>query len=377
MPSQTSPVMEVPLLDLQAQYAQIRDQVLPRLEAVLDSQQMINGPAVQELEQAVADYCGCQAAVGVSSGTDALLCALMALEIGPGDEVITTPYTFFATAGSLWRQGVTPRFIDIDPATFNLDPARIEEAFTERTRAIMPVHLFGQMADMDAVNAVAQKHGLKVIEDAAQAIGCSQRGRMAGSMGDAGCFSFFPSKNLGGAGDGGMITAQDEALAQRMRLLRNHGAQQRYHHEEVGGNFRLDTIQAAYLLVKLPHLDDWSAGRRRNAALYDQLLADVEEVACPHIAEGNVSIYNQYVIRAQRRDALREHLTQAGVGTAIYYPLCLHQQPCFASLGYRAGDFPEAERAAAETLALPIYPELSEEQIRYVAEQIRGFYARS
>jgi dTDP-4-amino-4,6-dideoxygalactose transaminase len=365
--------MQVPLLDLKAQYATIRDEMMPALEAVMESQFFINGPEVKALEQAVAAYSECKAAVGVSSGTDALLCGLMTLGIGPGAEVITTPYTFFATAGSIWRTGAKPVFVDIEPDTFNIDASKIPAAITDNTRAIMPVHLFGQMADMDAIMAVAHAHDLHVIEDAAQGIGAVYKGRKAGSIGTVGCFSFFPSKNLGGMGDGGMIVTQDPALGDRLSQCRNHGSKPKYYHKWVGGNFRLDTLQAAGLLVKLKHLDDWSAKRRANAARYDGLLADCPAVVRPAIRAENVSIYNQYVIRAPRRNELQAFLQAAGIGNEVYYPLSLHQQECFAPLGYKVGDFPESERAAAESLALPIYPELTDEQIQYVAAKVKQF----
>jgi len=368
--------MQVPLLDLKAQYATLRDAMRKAVDDVMESQYFINGPAVAKLEQAVAAYSGAKAAVGVSSGTDALIAALMSLEIGEGDEVVTTPYTFFATAGSIWRAGAKPVFVDIEPDTFNIDAARIEAVITGRTKAIMPVHLFGAMADMDPIMAIAEKHGLHVIEDAAQAIGAQYKGRRAGAIGAAGCLSFFPSKNLGGLGDGGMIVTQDAALADRLAQCRNHGMKPQYFHKWVGGNFRLDTLQAAGLLVKLPHLDAWSAKRRANAKRYDDLLAGIDEVTTPAVRDFNVSIYNQYCIRVPRRDELQRRLKDAAVGTAIYYPLSLHQQECFASLGYRKGDFPESEAAAAESLALPIYPELTDEQLRYVAEKIKAFFAR-
>ncbi len=366
--------MKVPLLDLKAQYEPLRDQVVPALEEVLNSQYFINGPAVKQFETSVADYCGTAHAVGASSGTDALILSLMALDIGHGDEVITTTFTFFATAGSIWRVGAKPVFVDIDPVTFNIDPTKIEAAITDKTKAIMPVHLFGQCAEMDPILAIAQKHDLHVIEDAAQAIGCTYKGRQAGSMGTTGCFSFFPSKNLGGAGDGGMVTTHDAELAERLLDGRNHGSRPKYYHHWVGGNFRLDTMQAAYLQIKLPHLDGWSQKRRQNAALYDDLLKGLDAVTTPTIGPDNVSIYNQYTIRAQDRDGLRAHLTDAGIGSEIYYPVCMHQQECFASLGYQNGDLPEAEKAAIEVLALPIYPELTADQIRYVAETIDRFY---
>ena len=367
--------MKVPLLDLKAQYATIRDEIVPALESVIESQYFINGPEVKELETAVAEYSGCAAAVGVSSGTDALLAALMALEIGAGDEVITTPYTFFATAGSIWRAGAKPVFVDIEPDTFNIDPAKIDAAVTDRTRAIMPVHLYGQMADMDPIMAVAEARGLAVIEDAAQAIGSEYRGRKAGAIGTIGCFSFFPSKNLGGFGDGGMCVTQDEALAAKLTMCRGHGGKDKYRNEFVGGNFRLDTLQAAALIVKLRHLDDWSAGRRGNAARYDELFADCDAVVTPMIRPENVSIYNQYVIRVPRRDELQAHLKAADIGTAIYYPISLHEQQCFASLGGKAGDFPVSEQAATEVLAIPVYSELTDEQIVYVATTIKEFVA--
>jgi dTDP-4-amino-4,6-dideoxygalactose transaminase len=366
--------MKVPLLDLKAQYASLREEMLAAVTGVLDSQQFINGPAVKELEAAVAVYSGCRRAVGMSSGTDALLCALMTLGIGPGDEVITTPYSFFATAGCIARTGARPVFVDLDPATFNLDAGAIEARVTGKTKAIMPVHLFGQMAAMDAVMAVAAKRGLLVIEDAAQAIGATWQGRPAGSIGTVGCFSFFPSKNLGGLGDGGMVVTQDPALGEKLEVFRNHGSKPKYHHHYVGGNFRLDTIQAAGLLVKLRHLDAWSAKRRQNAARYDAHFAGVAAIRCPTVHEGAVSIYNQYVIRAERRDALQAFLKEQGIGTEVYYPISLHEQECFRDLGYGRGDFPHSEEAARTSLALPIYPELTEEQIAYVAAQVRSFY---
>ena len=368
--------MQVPLLDLKAQYATIRDEMKPAIDAVMASQYFINGPAVKQIEQAIAAYSTTKAAVGVSSGTDALVAALMSLGIGEGDEVITTPYTFFATAGSIWRVGAKPVFVDIEPDTFNIDAAKIEAVVTGRTRAIMPVHLFGQVADMDEIIAVAAGRGLYVIEDAAQAIGAEYKGRKAGSIGTAGCLSFFPSKNLGGLGDGGMVVTQDPDLAGRLAQCRNHGMEPRYFHKWVGGNFRLDTLQAAGLLVKLPHLDAWSAKRRANAQRYNELLSGVGQVVTPTVRDYNVSIYNQYCIRVPRRDELQQHLTAAEIGTAIYYPLSLHQQECFAALGYRKGDFPASEAAAAESLALPIYAELTDEQISHVAGQIKAFFAR-
>lgn len=367
--------MAVPLLDLSRQYAYLKPELDAACIKVLTHGKFILGPEVAELEKQVAAVSNVKYGIGVASGTDALLLALRAAGVEPGDEVITTNFSFFATAGVVHRLGAKPVLVDIEPDSYNIDPKLIEKAITKKTKVIMPVHLFGQMADMDPIMAVAAKHNLYVIEDAAQAIGAVYKGRRAGSIGTVGCFSFFPSKNLGGAGDGGMATVQDPRLGERLATFRNHGAHSKYDHHFVGGNFRLDTIQAAYLLIKLKHLDDWSAKRRANAALYDALLGGIEPVVTPVIAPHNVAIYNQYVLRVERRDALRQHLSEHGVGTAIYYPLSLHEQECFRELGYRRGDFPHSERAAAETLAIPIYPELSDEQIRYVADTIRGFYA--
>ena len=365
--------MKVPLLDLKAQYATIKDEILPAMEAVMESQYFINGPEVKELEKQVAQYSDCVAAVGVSSGTDALLAALMTLGIGAGDEVITTTYTFFATAGSIWRTGAKPVFVDIEPDTFNIDPTKIEAAVTKKTRAIMPVHLFGQMADMDPIMEIAGRHNLYVIEDAAQGIGSTYKGRKAGSIGTVGCFSFFPSKNLGGMGDGGMIVTRDAELGEKLAQCRNHGSKPKYYHKWVGGNFRLDTLQAAGLIVKLRHLDYWSNGRRGNAAKYDKLFADLEPVTTPVIREYNQTIYNQYVIRVPKRDTLQAFLKEQGIGCEVYYPLSLHEQECFSELGCKRGDFPHSEQAAAETLALPVYPELTDAQIQYVAGKIREF----
>lgn len=367
--------LDVPLLDLKGQYAALKSEIMPVVERVLDGQYMINGPEVGEFECQAAGYCEAKYAVGCSSGTDALILAMMALDIKPGDEVITSPFTFFATVGSIHRHGAKPVFVDIDPETFNFDTEQLEAAVNEKTRAIAPVHLFGQMADMDTVLDVAEKHDLKVIEDSAQSIGSKQNGAPSGSLGDVGCFSFFPSKNLGGAGDGGLCTTQDEEVYERLKMLRMHGGKQRYYHDEVGGNFRLDTLQAAYLSVKLKHLDTWHQGRRKNAAFYDEHLAGVEQITTPVIADGNESIYNQYTLRVQQRDELQKYLGEAGVGSAIYYPLCMHEQKCFSYLGHQAGDFPHAEQAASEVLSIPIYPELSEEQLAHVAETIKAFYA--
>jgi len=367
--------MKVPLLDLKAQFATIKDEIMPALEAVMASQYFINGPECKELEKAIAAYSDCAVGVGVSSGSDALLATLMTLGIARGDEVITTPYTFFATVGSIWRTGAKPVFVDIEPETCNIAPAGIEAAVTEKTKAIIPVHLYGQMAEMDPIMDVARKHDLYVIEDAAQSIGSTYKGRKAGSIGTVGCFSFFPSKNLGGLGDGGMIVTRDAELGEKLAIFRNHGSKPKYYHKWVGGNFRLDTIQAAGLLVKLRHLDDWSAKRRANAARYDELFADCQAVTPPTVRGYNVTIFNQYVIRVPRRDRCREFLKENGIGCEVYYPRSLHEQECFRELGHKRGDFPASEKAADETLALPIYPELTGEQIEYVAAKVKEFVA--
>jgi dTDP-4-amino-4,6-dideoxygalactose transaminase len=366
-------------LDLKAQYATIKAEVLPAVEKVLESQQFILGAAVQECERLIAEYSRCKHGVGVTSGTDALLACLMAEGIGPGDEVITTPYTFFATAGCIARVGATPVFVDICPKTYNIDASRIERSITPRTKAIMPVHLYGQCTDMDTILQIAQRHKLIVIEDAAQAIGAEWKGRRAGSMGHYGCFSFFPSKNLGCAGDGGMIVTQDDDRAEKLRVMRAHGSKPKYYHSVIGGNFRLDALQAAIVSVKLPHLDAWTAGRQANAARYRALFDQAGLTArglvqLPHELPDVRHIYNQFVIRVGRRDELREHLTKQGIGTEVYYPVPLHLQKCFAYLGCHEGDFPESEAAARETLALPIYPELTEAQAAHVVRMISEFY---
>ncbi len=370
--------MRVPLLDLKPQYEQIRAEVEPVLLAICQSQMFILGPKVQECEAAVAAYCGAAHGVGMSSGSDALIVALMAAGIGPGDEVITTPYTFFATVGAITRLGAKPVFVDIDPATFNLDGAKLEGAVTARTKAILPVHLYGQMADMDAVMGVAGAHGLTVIEDAAQAIGSEWKGRRAGSIGDFGCFSFFPSKNLGCFGDGGMLTTQDPGQAHRAVILRNHGSEPKYYHRVIGGNFRLDALQAAVVTIKLKYLDGWTAARQANAERYRRLFAGTGLEAAGKVilpeARTNRHIYNQFVIRAENRDGLLAHLRAADIGTEIYYPVPLHLQDCFRDLGHQAGDFPESEKAARTTLALPIYPELTDEMAAWVVESIAQFY---
>jgi dTDP-4-amino-4,6-dideoxygalactose transaminase len=366
--------MQVPLLDLKAQYATIKDEILAAVGDVLKSQRCIGGPKVAELEEKIALISDCKFAVGVSSGTDAILNTLMSLGIGPNDEVITTPFTFFATVGCIARTGARPVFVDIDPKTFNINSQLVEAAVTERTRAIMPVHLFGQMADMDPIMEIAGQYNLAVIEDAAQSITSTYKGKKAGSIGTVGCFSFFPSKNLGGAGDGGMVVTNDEQLYDRLKLMRNHGANPKYYHKFVGANFRLDPIQAAVLLVKLPHLDNWSEARRRNAAFYNQKF-NGEAVETPYINPDCVSIYNQYVIRVPRRDQLIACLREKNVGCEIYYPVPMHLQECFKYLNYKQGDFPEAEKAANEVLAIPIYPELTDQMKNYVAETIISFLA--
>jgi dTDP-4-amino-4,6-dideoxygalactose transaminase len=365
--------MQVPLLDLKAQYAAIKDEVLKQINEVLDSQRCIGGPKVEDLEKKIADVCGCQYAVGMSSGTDALLASLMALGIGPGDEVITTPFTFFATAGSIARVGAKPVFVDIDPKTYNINPALIEAAITKKTKAILPVHLFGQMADMDPIMQLAGQASLAVIEDACQAISAAYKDKKAGEIGTCGCFSFFPSKNLGGIGDGGMVVTGDEQLYRMLVMMRNHGSEPKYYHKFIGGNFRLDPIQAAALLVKLPHLDPWSQQRRKNAAYYNKKFKG-SVVGTPYIAKDCISIFNQYVIRVPRRDELLKHLQANQIGCEIYYPVPLHVQECFAYLGYKAGDFPESEKAAAQVLALPIYPELTDKMKDYVVKTILEFY---
>lgn len=364
--------MQVPLLDLKAQYATIKDEVLAKINEVLDTQRCIGGPMVEELEKAIAALCGCKYAVGVSSGTDALLAALMSLNIGTGDEVITTPFTFFATGGCIARVGATPVFVDIDPATYNINPSLIEKAITNKTKAIMPVHLFGQVADMEPIMKIAGQNSLAVIEDACQAISATYKGQKAGAIGTCGCFSFFPSKNLGGIGDGGMAVTHDEALYHKLMIMRNHGSEPKYYHKCIGGNFRLDPIQAAALRVKLPHLDSWSQARRKNAAYYTKKFKG-SPVVTPFIREDCVSIFNQYVIRVPRRDELLKHLTANSIGCEVYYPVPLHLQECFVGLGKGPGSFPESEKAAKEVLALPIYPELTDAMKDYVAKTVLEF----
>jgi dTDP-4-amino-4,6-dideoxygalactose transaminase len=397
--------MKVPLLDLKAQYRALKPELDAAVMDVMESQHFILGPKVQECENAIAQYSRCSHAVGVSSGTDALLICLMAEGIGPGDEVITTPYTFFATAGSVARTGAIPIFVDIDPVTYNIDPAQIEPKITPRTKAIIPVHLYGQMTEMDPIMQLAQKHNVVVIEDAAQAIGAEYKGRRAGSIGHYGCLSFFPSKNLGAAGDGGMVVTNDGMRADKLRRLRAHGSQPKYYHKFIGGNFRLDALQAALVSVKLRHLDDWTSARQRNAARYDRLFAgsglrvaptceyarcngfagttaaaaasgnSAPQVYLPSVAADR-HIFNQYVIRVRQRDRLKAGLEAQGVGTEIYYPVPMHLQECFAYLGLEAGTFPESECAAQQTLALPIYPELTDEQAGHVVAGVRDVMLR-
>jgi dTDP-4-amino-4,6-dideoxygalactose transaminase len=367
----------VPLLDLQGQYRPLREPLLAAIARVCDSQRFIGGPEVEGFEREIAEYLGVGHAVGLSSGTDALLVPLMALGIGPGDEVITPTFSFFATAGAVSRLGATPKLVDVDPRTYNIDTRAAIAAISGRTRAIIPVHLYGQCADMDPLLDAAERSGIAVIEDAAQAIGATYKGRRAGSMGKAGCFSFFPSKNLGAFGDAGLLTTNDEAFAHDVRLLRNHGAEPKYFHKIIGGNFRLDALQAAVLRVKLPHLDGWSARRRENADRYDRLFresAAADRITLPARDPDCHHIFNQYVVRVAShgpgRNNVRARLDAAGIGSEIYYPVPFHLQECFASLGYRKGDFPVAEAAAAETLALPIYSELTEAQQREVVSGV-------
>lgn len=378
--------MTVPLLDLKAQYRTIRDEVRAAIDSVCESQRFILGPEVERLEKSIAAYSGTKYAVGISSGTDALLAALMALNISPGDEVVTTPFTFFATAGTIARLGARIVFADIDPVTFNLDSEAVAAALGPRTKAVVPVHLFGQCADMGSLLDLTRPRHIAVIEDAAQAIGAEYKGRRAGSMGDMGIFSFFPSKNLGGFGDGGMVVTDDSVLAEKLRILRVHGSKPKYFHKFVGGNFRLDAIQAAVLNIKLEYLDAWSAARRDNAAFYDEAFAGSGLTARGDITlpvpvwkkeiGTNFHIYNQYTVRCRRRDELQAHLKFKGIGTEIYYPLPLHLQECFSALGYRKGDFPESEKAADEALSLPVYPELRGEQKEYVVESVTEFYRK-
>jgi dTDP-4-amino-4,6-dideoxygalactose transaminase len=372
----------VSLLDLNAHYEKIWDEVQDALKRVLTSKQFILGPEVKELEKEIAAYCQSEYAVGCASGSDALLLSLMAIDAGPGDEIITTPYTFFATVGSIVRLGAKPVFVDIDEDTFNLDVKKLEQAITDKTKAILPIHLFGQCADMDAINQLASKKNISVIEDAAQAIGAEYKGRRAGGLGVMAAFSFYPSKNLGGAGDGGMLTTNDLELAEKLRALRAHGAKKKYFHDYVGVNSRLDSLQAAILRVKLNYLDQWADKRRENAQTYRRLFSQTDvwkngSVKLPVEMEGILHVYNQFVILVDDRDQLLAYLKEQGIGTEIYYPLPLHLQACFVDLGFQRGDFPVSEKAAESSLAIPIYPELSADDQEYIVTAIADYYAKS
>ncbi|MHC4206629.1 MAG: DegT/DnrJ/EryC1/StrS family aminotransferase [Planctomycetota bacterium] len=368
--------MRIPILDLKAQYATIKDEVTRAISEVCESQAFALGPAVAEFEKNVASYCNSKHAIGVSSGTDALLVSLMALDVKPGDEVITTPFSFFSTAGCIVRIGAKPVFVDVDPDFYNIIPAAIEEKINPKTKAIIPVHLFGQIAPMKAIMEVALQHNLAVVEDAAQAIGASRDGTIAGNFGDCGCFSFYPTKNLGGFGDGGLVTTNTDSLADYIRTLRDHGQKPRYFYKVIGGNFRLDGIQGAVLNVKLKYLNDWNEKRRQNAALYDSLFAG-SPVGTPAIDSGNVSIYHQYTINVPERDKLQKYLADNDIGSAVFYPKPLHLQDCFSELGYKEGDMPVAERLCNEVLSLPVYPELSPEEIEFIAGAVLKFYGIS
>jgi dTDP-4-amino-4,6-dideoxygalactose transaminase len=369
--------MNVPLLDLKAQFRGIKKEVMDAVETTCEEQAFVLGSRVVELEQALASYVGASHAVGVASGSDALLLSLMALGVGPGDEVITVPFTFFATTGAVSRLGARPVFVDIRPDTFNMDPQQIEQKITAKTKAIIPVHLFGQCAEMGAINEIAKRRKVAVIEDACQAIGAMQNGIKAGVLGDTGCFSFFPSKNLGGFGDGGLITTNDAKLHDALAMLRVHGSRVRYVHEQIGINSRLDALQAAILRVKLNHLDRWTEGRQRNAARYERLFTEarlLDRVTLPVTQPGNYHVFNQYTIRAQRRDELKNFLKDRGIGTEVYYPIPMHVQDCYRFLGHKKGDFPQSEQAAAEALSIPIFAELTDEQLAYVVGTIKDFY---
>jgi len=372
--------MNVPLLNLQAQYVSLRDDLQQAVERVMSSQRFVLGDEVRDLETSIAAYCQTRHAIGCASGSDALLLALMALDVKAGDEVITTPFSFFATGACVARLGARPVFVDIDPQTYNLDPSRVADAITPRTKVIMPVHIYGQCASMDPLLDLGRRHGIPVVEDAAQAIGATDNGRCAGSMGVIGCFSFYPTKNLGGAGDGGILTTSDDDVAARLRRLRAHGGSNEYEHEEVGINSRLDELQAAVLNVKFPSLDKWSDERAHKAEIYTKLLQDAElrfPLVTPHVRSDGRHIFHQYVIRVPgNREALMEHLKTHDIGSKIYYPIPLHLQKCFEYLGYKKGDLPEAEAAAGETFALPAYPEMTEEQQVYVVETIKRFEPR-
>ncbi len=369
--------MGVPLLDLKRQYEVFQDEVEKEIVEVARSGYYIGGPKLVEFEKRATEYCGCKYGLGVSSGTDALLVSLMALDVGQGDEVITTTFSFFATVGVIARLGAKPVLCDIDAGTFNIDPAKIEEKITDKTKAIIVVHLYGQCADMDAIMAIADKHGIPVVEDAAQSIGAEYKGKRAGSFGATGCYSFFPSKNLGAFGDGGFVTTNDEALAEKLALLRNHGMDPKYYHKMIGGNFRMDAMQAAILSVKLKHLDSWSEGRAKNADLYRKLFAEaglIDKVKLPEARESR-HIYNQFTILVENRDELFKALQEKKIGCDMYYPVSFHEQECFEYLGYKKGDFPVAESVEMKCMSLPIFTELTEAEIKEVVEAIKEFYA--
>ena len=375
----TATFRKIPMLDLKTQYASLAGEIAEAVRKVLESQALILGPEVKDFEKEIAEYCDCRYAIGCASGSDALLLALMAFGVGHGDEVVTSPFTFFATVGSVVRLGAKPIFVDIDPETFNLDTDQLPSAITDRTKAVIPIHLFGQCAEMDAVNRESARVGARVLEDAAQAIGSKYNGRLAGSIGDVGAFSFYPSKNLGGAGDGGMLTTNDADLASDLRTLAAHGAKRKYYHDMVGINSRLDSLQAAILRVKLNHLAGWAEGRRANAARYGRLFTEiglVEQglVQLPLAREGQHHVFNQYVIRVGKRDELRAFLVENGIGTEIYYPVPMHLQKCFSDLGHKEGAFPQSEKAAREVLAIPVYPELDASSQEYIVETISRFY---
>ncbi len=377
-PPKSDAAITVPLLDLRPQYLAIKDEIDEAIRRVVESQRFILGPEVEGLENEIARYCGCKYAVGVSSGTDALLMSLMSLGVSRGDEVITTPFTFFATIGSIMRVGATVVLADIQPETFNIDPSHVRKLITKKTKAIIPIHLFGQCAEMDTLSRIADETNIPLIEDAAQAIGAEFNGRRAGSMGTFGCFSFYPSKNLGAFGDAGIITCNDAALAERLRIIRNQGTEQRYNHTLLGGNFRLDAVQAAVLRVKLKYLEVWTEQRRANAAYYTKQFRDLElaGVAVPPRIVHERHVFNQYVIRAEKRDGLRSFLKENGIDTEIYYPKPMHLQECFLNGNYKKGNFPVTEASCKSSLALPIYPELLESQKYYVVSKIREFYSK-
>lgn len=369
--------MRIPSFDLKRQYQLIKPEIDQAIKEVLESGQFILGENVRLLEEEIASYCGVRYAIGVASGTDALLLSLRACGIESGDEVITTPFTFFATAEVISNLNARPVFVDIDPETFNIDTEKIEKVISKRTRAIIPVHIFGQMCDMERIKEIGERYGLYIIEDACQAIGAVYKGKKSGSIGDTGCFSFFPTKNLGGYGDGGLVTTNDEKIKERLLLLRGHGSKKKYYHDMLGYNSRLDELQAAILRVKLRHLDGWISRRQEIANLYTSLLSDVPYVTTPVIKDGRTHTFHQYVIRAKDRDGLQRYLSESGIGSTVYYPLPLHLQPAYKTLGYKMGDFPEAEKASSEVLALPMWPELRDEEVKEVVKVIKEFYGKT